>query len=509
MADGRRLDLEDDAPEQAALVDEAKLVRRVRWRLVGWSGVSTLVVLVVLGAALYAAVAGSLAAASVQQLENRARPLVALLEGPTGEPGEGPEQGFVFGGGNTVLFIFDDAGNPVQLGDRPVAVPAGLPEAAGLAAARTSGASTDVRTATLDLTVPSGPGPGYEQDVSVPVRVLTREVVAQQDGNTYFLQVLQDRSTEVETLDALLTVLLVGGVLVVIVAVAFGWIYAERALVPIRNSLGAQRTSLRRQREFAADASHELRTPLTVIRSSLEHVFRHPDRPVGESREALDDIDAEVTHLTAMVDDLLLLARSDSGAVSIERTPVDLGDVAFDAASALGRTAEERGVNVQVDPEPAMLDGDPARLRQLVTILVDNAVRHSPRGGSVTVSIRAAGATNVIEVADEGPGLREEDMAHVFDRFYRAPGAPSGGTGLGLAIGRWIVDRHGGRIGVANRPTGGAVFRVELPTEAPTAPAAAPRRRVRPGQSARRDLVPGRDRQAPGVLSSGRPDGRS
>ena len=383
MADGRRLDPRDDGAEQAALVDEARLIRRVRWRLVAWSGISTLLILVVLGAALYAAVANSLAVASVTQLENRAHPLVELLEGPTGEPGDGPDQGFVFGGGNTVLYIFDDDGNPVQVGARPVPVPQGLPIEGGVDAAKTAPNGTDVRTATLEL--------GSQPQVTVPVRVMTVGVTAQQDGNTYYLQVLQDRSTEVETLQALLTVLLVGGLLVVLVAVGFGWIYAERALVPIRNSLGAQRTSLRRQREFAADASHELRTPLTVIRSSLEHVFRHPERPVGESREALDDIDAEVTHLTAMVDDLLLLARSDSGAVSIERTPVDLGDVAFDAASALGRTAEERGVRVEVDPEPAMLDGDPARLRQLVTILVDNAVRHSPRGGSVTVSVRADG----------------------------------------------------------------------------------------------------------------------
>ena len=146
----------------------------------------------------------------------------------------------------------------------------------------------------------------------------------------------------------------------------------------------------------------------------------------------------------------------------MERMPLDLGDVAFEAASALGRMAEERGVHVQVDPEPAMVVGDPARLRQLVTILVDNAVRHSPRGGAVTVSVRRAGPVATIEVADEGPGIREEDMAHVFDRFWRAPGAPSGGTGLGLAIASWIVDRHDGRIGVANRATSGAVFRVEL-----------------------------------------------
>ncbi len=346
-------------------------------------------------------------------------------------------------------------------------VPDGLPIQGGVDAVKAAPGTTDIRTATLTLPAPT--------PVTVPVRVMTVSVTAQQDGNTYYIQVLQDRSTEVETLQALLTVLLVGGVIVVAVAVVFGWLYAQRALVPIRDSFGAQRTALRRQREFAADASHELRTPLTVIRSSLEHVFRHEDRTVSESREALDDIDAEVSHLTAMVDDLLLLARSDSGAVALERMPMDLGDVAFDAASALGRMAAARDVHVQVDPEPAMLEGDPARLRQLVTILVDNAVRHSPRGGSVTVTVRSSGALAWIEVADEGPGLREEDMAHVFDRFWRAPGAPTGGTGLGLAIARWIVERHGGRIGVANREPHGAVFRAELPATPPViAPAPSP-----------------------------------
>jgi signal transduction histidine kinase len=90
----------------------------------------------------------------------------------------------------------------------------------------------------------------------------------------------------------------------------------------------------------------------------------------------------------------------------------------------------------------------------------------------VDVTVRQAGAIASIEVADEGPGIRDEDMAHVFDRFWRAPGAPSGGTGLGLAIARWIVERHGGRIGVANREPNGAVFRVELPTTPPAPPTA-------------------------------------
>ena len=159
--------------------------------------------------------------------------------------------------------------------------------------------------------------------------------------------------------------------------------------MPIRESLTNQRASLRRQREFAADASHELRTPLTVIRSSVEYLERHRAEPVAAVGSALEDIDDEVRHMTAIVEDLLLLARSDSGAVALEHVPVDLGDVAADGASAMGKPATDRGVRVVVDPQPAVVAGDPARLRQLVMILVDNAIRHSPADGRVGVAVRA------------------------------------------------------------------------------------------------------------------------
>ncbi len=452
MADGPRVDPADDDAERIALAQEAQLIHRTRRRLVAWSGISTLIVLVILGAALYAAVAGTLAGASVDQLAARVDPWVARLGGERVGRDEDPGFGFQPGQGNTFLFAFDDAGQLVQLGRERVVVLPGLPEPGSLAAARAAEDGRDVRAMDVEI------GPGI-----VPARLLTQRVVYQDDGRTYFLQALQDRSTEVATLNALLTVLLAGGLVAAVVAVAFGTVYARRALVPIRDSLEAQRTALRRQREFAADASHELRTPLTVIRSSVEHLSRHRDRPLGDSSDALDDIDAEVSHLALLVDDLLLLARSDSGAVPLERVGLDLGDVASDAASSMARTAEDRGVRVVVDPEPAMIAGDPVRLRQLVTILVDNAIRHSPRGGEVTVRVRAEGSMASLEVRDQGPGLRPDDMAHVFDRFYRAPGAPSGGTGLGLSIARWIVERHGGRIGVRNGEAGGAVFRAEVP----------------------------------------------
>jgi signal transduction histidine kinase len=445
MPDGSRIGA-DAGAERAALEAEARLVRNVRLRLVAWSSGTTLLVLVVLAVALYVAVAGSLAASSESPLRNRADEVVAFLQG---ERPERPDEGLIFGGGSSGTFglLLDATGAAVRGGPRDFAPPEGLPDAAGVTAARSAASRVDVRTGNV---------------ADVPVRILTERVDAV-DGNTYFVQIVGDRSAEVRTLQSLLAVLLVGGFVVVLVAAGFGAVYARRALVPIRDSLAAQRTALRRQREFAADASHELRTPLTVIRSSVEHLRRHDDERVSDVGEALDDISAEVDHLTALVDDLLLLARSDSGAVTLETLPVELDDVAVLAASSLGTLAATRGVRLEVDPQPALVTGDPARLRQLVRILVDNAIRHSPRDAEVVLSVRSDEEGAELVVADDGPGIRDEDLPRVFDRFWRAPGAPSGGTGLGLAIAKWIVERHDGTIAAANRPEGGARFTVRLP----------------------------------------------
>ena len=144
-------------------------------------------------------------------------------------------------------------------------------------------------------------------------------------------------------------------------------------------------------------------------------------------------------------------------------------DVAADAASSLAKPAEAKAVRVVVDPAPIVVEGDPARLRQLVTILVDNAIRHSPSGGKVRVAVSLAGPSAQLDVEDDGRGVNPDDMPHIFERFWRASGAPSGGTGLGLAIAKWIVDRHQGTIAVRNREEGGAAFRVTLPREEPTA----------------------------------------
>jgi signal transduction histidine kinase len=435
MPDGATSPATGDPADQRAQAADSRLIRGVRTRLVLWSGLSTMLVLLVLGAALYLVVAGNLEKNGNDQLAART---AEFARRPFG-----PGQGFSFGGGSSGTFalIANDAGQ--QVGPGAPIIPDQLPLATAIDAARSTG--VDTRTAVVN---------------GVPFRVRTTK--ADSDIGTVYIQVLQDRSAEVQTLDAVRTTLLGGGLVVVLVAVAFGAVYARRALIPIRESLVQQRAALRRQREFAADASHELRTPLTVIRSSVEHLRRNRSES-ATSTEALDDIDAEVGHLTALVDDLLLLARSDSGAIGIARLPVDLGDVAADGAGALVTTAAERDVHLGLDPEPVIVEGDPARLRQLTVILVDNAIRHTPRGGNVRVKIRGDQREATLEVDDDGPGIRPEDMPHVFERFWRAPGAAAGGTGLGLAIARTIVDLHEGRITVTNRPEGGARFIVRLP----------------------------------------------
>ena len=440
----------DAATADAMTHEEARLLQRVRLQLALWSGGVTLVLLLLLGAVLYIAVDRSLSNSGTAQLVNQANRLTGGRPGPDALP----EGGFNFGGpgSGTFTMVLDQDGDAVGPGGR---IPQGLPVVASIEAARTTGL-TDIREATVAI----GASP-VDATTLTPVRVLTEPVLFR--GQQLYLQIVGDRTTEERTLNALVLVLVVGGAVALVVASGVGAAYASRALVPIRQSLVSQREALRRQREFAADASHELRTPLTVIRVSVDDLERHPKDPVAEVGTALTDIREEVDHMTAMVEDLLLLARSDSGAMELERVPVDLGDVASSGASALTRVAADRGVGLVVDPVPAEVVGDPARLRQLVGILVDNALRHAPGGSQVGVRVRAEAGNAILVVEDEGPGIRPEDLPRVFDRFYRAAGAPGGGTGLGLAIAAWIVERHGGRIAAANHEPHGARFTVELP----------------------------------------------
>ena len=233
----------------------------------------------------------------------------------------------------------------------------------------------------------------------------------------------------------------------------------ERAFVQ-QERAGAQ------QRQFAADASHELRTPLTIIKGDLDVLLRR-QRSAEEYEEVVRDVDEEVTRLGGLVEDLLTLARADSGQAELAREFVYLDALVDETAAGVRRLAEAKGVVVEtrLAPDIAVV-GDPVRLRQLVVNLLGNAVKYTPTTGRVRVTLGAVADQARLDVADSGIGIAPEDLPHVFDRFFRADKARAraeGGTGLGLAIARWCAETHGGRIDVRSRPGEGSVFTVWLP----------------------------------------------
>src|SRR6266545_3889420 len=218
------------------------------------------------------------------------------------------------------------------------------------------------------------------------------------------------------------------------------------------------------QQRFVSDASHELRAPLTAIQGNLELIRRHPEMPVVDRDEALVEVERETNRLTRLVADLLALARADAG-VTLQRRPVDLDTVVLDTF----RTARQlaTGQELALEPfEPVQVAGDEDRLKQLVLILIDNALKYTPAGGRVTLGLRRHDATAEILVCDSGVGIAQDDLGHVFERFYRADparGRDPGGTGLGLPIARWIARQHGGDVTLESEPGQGTAAIIRLP----------------------------------------------
>jgi two-component system, OmpR family, sensor histidine kinase CiaH len=424
--------------------EDRRILRRTRLRLMSVSGLVTLVILVALGVAAYQVVARAIDAserAVMQRYLDRHLPDQPTTTGPGAAE---------LGGESANMFeIYVTPTGTVLPPRGATALPAGLPDADSIAAAATSADGTDERS------IVTADGTHYT--------IVTVQAVGPGGTSGWLIQFVQNRSADARLLGTLTWVLLLGGGAALLASLLAGYLYAGRALVPIRASMVRREAALQRQREFAANASHELRTPLTVIGASVEDLKRNRRSRVEDVGEALGDIEAEVRHMAALVEDMLLLARTDSGVIQIDHVPVDLADIAVDAASMLVTVGQDRGVRVILDPLPAPLRGDPLRLRQLVTILVDNAIRHSPHGATVEVQVRAESGSAVLTVSDHGPGIRTDDLKRIFERFWRADDAPAGGTGLGLSIAHWIVTQHGGTIEAANRPEGGASFVVTFP----------------------------------------------
>jgi signal transduction histidine kinase len=236
-----------------------------------------------------------------------------------------------------------------------------------------------------------------------------------------------------------------------------------RALARAFNRMSERlETDDRRRRSFLADVGHELRTPLTIIRGQLEAIEEgvYP-ADAGHLAPALE----QTRVLEALVDDLRTLSLAESGALRLVREPVELVTLATETARAFRPSAERAGIELRLDVAQGLpaIAADPVRLRRVLSNLLTNAIAHTPRDGSVAISVTADGAYQRLEVTDTGSGIPAESLASVFERFVRGP--RSAGSGLGLAIARDLVEAHGGTIEAISPPGRGATLRVRLPAD--------------------------------------------
>jgi signal transduction histidine kinase len=246
-------------------------------------------------------------------------------------------------------------------------------------------------------------------------------------------------------------------------AALFGGLYmAGRAMRPARESF-------EKQRAFVADASHELKTPLTLIRADAEMVLYRGDLD-QEDRKLVEHALAETDRMGAVLSDLLLVARLDAGEAELATKPFDLATVLSEEAERFGVRAAAKEIRLEVRvPGELPVRGDPKRTGQILAVLLENAVRFTPPGGSITVSGRLQDRWVEASVRDTGPGISPEHLPRLFDRFYRAEAFRTRGkgasTGLGLAIARELARAQGGDLVAESAKDGGAIFRLRLPRD--------------------------------------------
>jgi heavy metal sensor kinase len=241
----------------------------------------------------------------------------------------------------------------------------------------------------------------------------------------------------------------------------------QRLADTLNEMLSRLEAAFQRVTQFTADASHELRTPVSVMRTNAEITLRKL-RSEAEYREAISRILDESEKVSRLIEQLLQLARADSGSVALQMARSDLNAALQNACREAGILAEAKHLQFsQSIPEDTLwVHGDSASLERLFMILLDNAVKYTPSGGQVDVRLGFDDGFAVASIRDTGTGIAPEDIGHVFDRFYRADRArsrESGGTGLGLAIGRWIAEAHRGEIRVESEPAKGSTFQLRIP----------------------------------------------
>lgn len=360
------------------------------------------------------------------------------LEGWVGAEGSGADE--AYDAELAPIFVLPLSHNAQLLADPNRFAPPLSPDVQAVAAALAQG--SDWRTVRLDD--------------GTRVRLLTYSLNS--STGPAILQLGRTLADQDRVLRQLLMGLLgLGGVSAVLLGAGSWWL-AGRSLLPAQQAW-------ERQQAFVANASHELRTPLTLLRASAEVAQRGlPEN--DDRRSLLEDVLAECDYMGRLVEDLLLLSRLDSGRLTLERQPISSSDLLADVQRQVGRLASERGVQLTTDGASGTVWGDPTRLRQALLILLDNALRHTPKGGAIRLGARPQGRQVQITVADNGTGIAPEHLPHVFERFYRADSSHEGergGSGLGLSIAKALVEAQQGQIRLESRLGEGTHVTLILP----------------------------------------------
>ncbi|MEA3244662.1 MAG: HAMP domain-containing sensor histidine kinase [Gemmatimonadota bacterium] len=415
---------------------------RLRLRLTAWYLGTMVVILLLLGGGLFVTIRGQLSSQLDASLADATAEIARAAA--TREVEAATARGQVVDAVEELriperqLFLFDGAGHAL--------VPAATPEWAAVVA----------RAAARD-SVTTG-----DHDVGEDHAVRYRgERATLPSGTTVIAVAAADRVELEDRYASLIAAFGAAAIAGLALAGAGGWLLVRKSTAPAE-------TTMERMRQFMADAAHELRTPVTALRSRADVALQR-ERGHDELVDTIRVVGAEAGRLGRIVDDLMTLARADAGERQVEMRRLSLDDVALHAADAARAMADARGVKLAVaEFEEAWVNGDEGLLHQLLMILLDNAVKFTPSGGTVAVRVGTTNGQASVAVADTGQGISAEDLPHIFDRFFRGDGARTrvegrSGAGLGLSIAKWIAELHGAAISVDSSVDRGAEFRVTFP----------------------------------------------
>lgn len=294
------------------------------------------------------------------------------------------------------------------------------------------------------------------QDIEVQGRYF-RTFSLQKNGE--IVQIVRDITAEEEMLNTLFLILVIGCSIGSLCAIGIGFFLAGRALVPIQNSW-------EKQQQFVSDASHELRTPLAVIQSKTDVLFQSPSATIEEKAMDISTISKECRRLSKLVSNLLLLARSDSNQIEVDKKTFEMDKLLEEIVDPYKELAsyQEKEMILKVENDISFM-GDRERIHQMMVILLDNAMKYTNEGGHIQIDCTQTNNSIRIRVKDDGIGVKDEDIPKLFDRFYQGDKSRSAseGAGLGLSIANWIVEKHYGKISVESKWGDGTCFEVILP----------------------------------------------